>query len=98
MKNKNIHNGLEDNNVRDFLAKNLGFGYVGSVKHLESQIQQLQKELEQAKKYEAILTLVNLNGWSEWDVSDQISDYKPGEYFPFLGTEDEYNNVFGLQE
>ena len=96
MKNINKHAGLPDSNIRDFLAKQLGHGYEGCVEDLKERIAELQKQLEIAKSSQAALDLLKPNGWYWFDVSDDIEDYKYSEYFPFLGTQEEYDQVFGL--
>jgi len=87
MKNANIHETLNDKDIRDFLAQNLSNTYSGEVDSLKERISQLQKELERAVKAEAVLKLIDCKGWDYFDISDQISDYKPSTYFPFVGTE-----------
>lgn len=93
MKNKNIHNGFDNENVRDFLSKRTGYGFDGEVEAVEKQINELQEKLKKAKESQATRDLIRLNGWSEFDVSDEIEDYKPGEYFNFVGTGDEYKQL-----
>ena len=89
MKCNEIHDNLENKEVRTFLAKKIGYGYYGEVESLELQIKKLQEELALAKESKAARDLIKLNGWQEFDVSDLISHYKMGMYFPFIGTEEE---------
>lgn len=65
-------------------------GYTENVGRLETQIKELQRQLEHAKKYVALKTLISERGWSLWDVSDEIP-YTNGKFYPFVGTETEYN-------
>ena len=89
MKCNEIHDNLENKDVRTFLAKQIGYGYYGEVENIELQIKKLQEELALAKASKAARDLIKLNGWREFDFSDFISDYKTGVYFPFVGTEEE---------
>ena len=95
MKNENKHDGLTDSNVRDFLGKQLGYGYEGEVKIIQAKIAELQNELAIAKKSQAARDLIRINGWAEFDVSDDIENYHRDSYFSFIGTVDEKNLVFG---
>ncbi len=96
MKNADKHNGLDKAEIRDFLAKQIGCGYEGEVEYIKSRIADLQSELEIAKRSQAARDLISLNGWENFDVSDDIEDYKPDEYFQFVGTQEERDKVFGL--
>ena len=93
MKNKNIHNGLDNKNVRDFLSKRTWYGFDGEVEAIEKQINDLQEKLKKAKESQATRDLIRLNGWDEFDVSDEIEDYQRGEYFNFVGTKEEYKQL-----
>lgn len=96
MKNIDKHAALPSSNIRDFLAKQLGYGYEGEVENIKSRIAGLQKELEIAKRSQAARDLIKSNGWEQFDVSDDIEDYKSSEYFSFVGTQEELDLVFGL--
>ncbi len=96
MKNVEKHNGLDKAEIRDFLAKQIGYGYEGEVENIKKRIADLQIELEIAKRSQAARDLIALNGWESFDVSDEIEDYKSGEYFQFVGTREERDQVFGL--
>jgi hypothetical protein len=86
MKCNDVHNGLDKAEIRTFLAKQIGYGYDGEVEHIEGAITKLQGELVAAKASRAVMQLIKLNGWDEFDFSDYVSDYKKGVYFPFVGT------------
>ena len=96
MKNAEKHNGLDKTEIRDFLAKQVGYGYEGEVDNIKKRISDLQAELEMAKRSQAARDLIVLNGWENFDVSDDVEDYKSGEYFPFIGTQEERDQTFGL--
>jgi len=96
MKNAEKHTGLDKAEIRDFLAKQVGYGYEGEVENLERWIAEKQIELEKAKRSQAARDLIAVNGWEYFDVSDDIEDYKAGECFPFVGTQEERDQVFGL--
>lgn len=93
MKNEDIHNSFSEKEIRDFLGKRVGFGYDGEVEIIESQINELNEKLKKAKESQAARDLVKSKGWEEFDVSDDISDYKYGEYFSFVGTKKEYKQL-----
>ena len=96
MKNIDKHAALPNSNVRDFLARQLGHGYEGEVENIKARIADLHIELEAAKRSQAARDLIKLNGWEYFDVSDDVEDYKSGEYFSFVGTQEERDQVFGL--
>jgi len=96
MKNAEKHNELDKSEIRDFLAKQVGYGYEGEVDNIKKRIADLQAELEIAKRSQAARDLISLNGWESFDVSDDVEDYKSGEYFSFVGTQEERDCVFGL--
>lgn len=96
MKNLEKHSGLDKAEIRDFLAKQIGYGYEGEVENIKKQIADLQLQLEIAKRSQVARDLIALNGWESFDVSDDIEDYKSGEYFQFVGTQEERDQVFGL--
>ena len=89
MKNIDKHAALSSSDIRDFLAKQIGDGYEGEVEHIKGRIVVLQKELEIAKRSQAVLDLMKGRGWEQFDVSNDIEDYKYDEYFPFVGTKEE---------
>lgn len=94
MRNDVIHKMNSDSDIRDFLSKEYESGYKKSgyrgSSYLRKEIEKLQQELENAKKYEAALSLIYSRGWKVYDISDYISDYNPDKFFPFVGTEEEY--------
>lgn len=96
MKNTEKHNGLNGADIRDFLAKQAGHGYEGEVDSIKKRIVDLEAQLERAKRSQAARDLIALNGWECFDVSDDIEDYKHGEYFSFVGTKEERDSLFGL--
>jgi hypothetical protein len=96
MKNVEKHSGLDKAEIRDFLAKQIGYGYDGEVENIKKRIADLQVELETAKRSQAARDLIALNGWESFDVSDDVEDYKSGEYFSFVGTQEERDQAFGL--
>jgi hypothetical protein len=96
MKSIDKHEALPSSNIRDFLEKQLGHGYEGEVENLRLLIAGLQEELEIAKRSQAARELMKSRGWEEFDVSDEVEDYKTGEYFSFVGTQEERDLVFGL--
>tara|TARA_R100000541_G_scaffold57804_1_gene68243 strand:- start:475 stop:762 length:288 start_codon:yes stop_codon:yes gene_type:complete len=92
MDNKTKHENLEQSEIRDFLAKQVGYGYDGEVENVKAQIKKLEGDLEKAKASQAARDLIKINGWKEHDVSDDVDTYVSGEYFPFIGTDKELEN------
>jgi hypothetical protein len=59
----------------------------------ENDIKYLQKQLQNDKEQMAILQIIKMNGWEEFDVSDETTkdlDFKL--QMLFIGTVDEYGN------
>ncbi len=93
MKNVDIHNGLKDKEIRDFLSQSIPkiSDFVGNEIHCREMIEKYQKGLVIAQKYSGALRLLEQMGWSEHDVSDDIDDFEPDTYFDFIGTKEEYH-------
>jgi methyl coenzyme M reductase subunit C-like uncharacterized protein (methanogenesis marker protein 7) len=90
LKNEDIHKGLDKAEIRDFLAKRLLKSaiecYYASPEHIQSQIDELQVQLNHAKTHEAIQQIMEDNGWTDHDVTEDIEDYNNETYMPFIGT------------
>lgn len=99
MKNDNIHDDLNQKEIRDFLAQQLRQGErkggLISRKDVEDQIRRLEALLKSIKKVEMMRILIGEKGWKEWDASNYIF-YHRESYFPFVGTEEEYNKFLEL--
>ena len=113
MKNTEIHIGLENSSLRDFLSLSIikyykqegenkkpvtpyrskgenAFEY--SIKECENEINFQNKKLALLKELQAIITLIKIQGWEEFDVSDETErdpDYH--QWMNFIGTQEEYN-------
>ena len=95
MKNEEIHKGYSQSEIRDFLSQGLEASRIGGgigVKYIEGEIERFQILLRDAKKYEAIIQLIEDKNWEEWDIED-IIPYDRETYFSFIGTEEEYNKL-----
>jgi len=91
MKNEDIHKGLSQAKIRDFLANEYKRNRVlGTASSLEKEIEKLQAQLIMAKKHEAARQLIESQGWEDWDVSNEVP-YNSSTYFPFVGTEEEHD-------
>ena len=95
MKNKDIHKGFNQSEIRDFLSRELrdseergGIGGDYAEEYLEKQIESMKKTLKYVKKTNALRLLVKEMNWEEWDISDNR-----GTYFSFIGTKEEYNKL-----
>ena len=109
MKNKDIHKGLEKEELRtffatciekysfckkkeydNFISENV---WESTIKRIEIDKYNLDLELERAIVFKSIGFLLKMLDWAEHGVSDGIEDYNEGNYFPFIGTEEEYKNL-----
>ena len=101
MKNEDIHNGLEQAEIRNFLAKELHkcllAGGFDNIERVQNEIKRLNALLEECKKYEAIRLMMSSLGWSDYDVSEDVI-YNVNTYFPFIGSEEEYAKLKKLLE
>ena len=97
IKNKDIHKSYSQQEIRDYLAKELELngGIFVSIEYIEEQIEKYQEFLKQRKNYESVLCLIKEKGWEDWDVSEYVP-YNKETYFPFIGTEDEFNKLLEL--
>src|SRR5574337_1063376 len=93
MDNKDIHNGLDKKEIRDFLGqceRREGIlGRSSEIEDLEKELERIEERLVHCKNHLAIETLIELNGWQLFDISDDIP-YDKYTYFPFIGTEKEF--------
>lgn len=93
MDNENIHNGLKNKEIRDYLSKTrhkeYRGGYTDNVEWFEKQIKEFEVMLEHAKIVRAINQLIESNRWEEFDVSELI-EWNHETYFSFIGTQEEY--------
>ena len=93
MKNEDIHNSLPKKEVRDFLGQlTHKEGLLGSefeIRYLEKELEKIKERLIHCRKHRAVVTLIESNGWKEFDVSDDVP-YSKDSYFPFIGTEEEF--------
>ncbi len=98
MNNDDIHKGLEKQEIRDFLAKQLAeSGKNGGMlpsEHIKKDIEKLQVILKASEIREAVLQLIKVCGWDWYDISDYVK-YNPETYFEFIGTKEEYKKIFG---
>lgn len=110
MKNSQIHSGLENKELRDYLSIaivktyeaefNMGqlkipyaFGIDYSINALEAEIEQKQEKLSILKDRRAIMSIIRMNNWQEFDVSDETQkDLSHGMSMNFIGTEQEYES------
>lgn len=111
MKNSEIHEGLPQKEIRDFLSMSMvkAFDEESNNKKNYSALAKLDNSIERAiaiaradikflEKYinnlthkQAILNLIELNGWQEHDVSDITEKDIDGTlWMNFIGTEEEH--------
>lgn len=114
MKDIDIHNGLPEQELRDYFSQELVKSMVAEIhnrKHIpnynaedpiqwaiedaEAHVKYHQKRLEILKRRHAIIRLIKERGWQEFDVSDHVVNLYAMELsMNFIGTEDEYNNLY----
>lgn len=101
MQNKDIHNHLDQKEIRDYLARQyhrtLWISSGEKAEDLEEQIARLQERLEAARQFRAIREIMRLQGWSAMDISNEIP-YDKKTYFDFIGTEEECGQLSDLIE
>jgi hypothetical protein len=65
-----------------------------SIKDTEAQIETLKKSLDVLKGKQAIVKLIAMNGWNEYDISDIIERDMPYSLkMNFIGTEKEHSEL-----
>lgn len=64
-----------------------------SINALEAEIKQKQERLSILKDRRAIMSIIKMNNWQEFDVSDETQkDLSYGMSMNFIGTEQEYES------
>jgi len=64
------------------------------IKDSEAQIEYLKKLIEINKSRQAILQVIKMNGWEEWDVSDETeNDLQTKLKMNFIGEKTEYKKL-----
>ena len=97
MKNEDIHKGFSQSDIRDSLAYELRDSRMRlepgiiSTKYIERKIERLQNLLKYTKKYISTCQKIEDKGWKEWRIP--YIPYNKETYFPFIGTEEEYNKL-----
>lgn len=95
MDNQDVHKDFDRPEVRNFLAQELERASKASggadVKWLEAEIERYQELLKAARQLEAIVELLRICDWTDWDISDEVPFNE--DYFPFVGTEKEYEEL-----
>lgn len=65
-----------------------------AIKDAEAQIEYLKKLIEINKSRQAILQVIKMNGWEEWDVSDETeNDLQTKLKMNFIGEKTEYKKL-----
>jgi len=106
MKNSEIHKGYIDRELRDYFSNQLVDLYFIDLKQqkelsneniwddsimiIKTQIHNSKLELKRAENMKALHSLLEIQGWEEFDVSDYITK-DSSSYKSFIGTEKEYN-------
>lgn len=103
MKNKDLHDGLDKKEIRDFLSKQYQkegreCNWSSDIEFLEKELEKHKKMLESAYTFKGIKHLINIQGWRNFDVSDNIENYDKDNYFEFIGTDEEFKNLLNKQK
>ncbi len=115
MKNSEIHQGLDKQEIREYLSRAMNDTYKVSetnppfpsnlkpleyaIKTSETIIEEHLELIKVYKKRQAITILIEQEGWSEHDVSDEtINDIGNLMSLNFVGTETEYNSLISKIE
>lgn len=109
MKDTEIHNGLENKEIRDFLSKsivdanNININKTVNCLHdnafdnyIEAQrciIENANALIQQYEIFKAVKTIANNQNWKEFDVSDFVKKTDNTWCRTFFGTEIEYDNL-----
>ena len=96
MHNLDIHKNFDRSDVRDFLAQELERSRSTvnqSVEWLESEIARYQKALSIARQRDTVLELIKGCGWAMQHVDTVGIQCDSETYFPFVGTEEEYEEL-----
>ena len=71
--------------------------YDWCIKDAEAQIKFLKRYIQINRNRQAIVQLIKMNGWDEWDVSDETEKDLPYSLaMNFIGTKEEYNYLLEL--
>jgi hypothetical protein len=114
MKNSEIHKGLPEENLREYLGMQLVELYGKSIlnkkesipynkkepfewgiRNSELEIEFLQRDIIIRKNISAVLRIISMNGWNEFDVSDHVEKDVDG-WMSFIGTEKEHSELMSL--
>lgn len=83
----------EFNNKKQAYSSNIGTVYEKLIKDCENEIEFHNKKLEILKERQSIITLMKMQGWDEFDVSDDTQkDLGYILRMNFIGTSVEYDN------
>ena len=75
----------------EYIKKNFDAEIIlDKIKNCETELKNLRDQIFLQRKFEH---LMHKNGWSEFDCSDYIEDYSSKTYIPFIGTQEEFNQL-----
>jgi hypothetical protein len=84
----------EKKNKRDCIFFDNGDMLEWGIKDAEAHIEYFKKYIEISKSKQAIIRLIKMNNWQEFDVSDETQkDLSHSLALSFIGTEEEYKNL-----
>ncbi len=96
---KEIHNGLDKQEIRDFLGVEVGECWDASnPEFYKEEITRLEKKLERAKKKEALIALMNHLGWKDFDVSEFYTLEVGENWVQFIGTQEDFDEFLKQTE
>ena len=62
-------------------------------KNIEETIEKLKNQLDENNSYLALMEMIKMNNWEEFDISDEISLRNNDRYYSFIRTKEEYENL-----
>ena len=95
----NIYRGLNNSKVRQYSMNSLTKIPYDAMfekehrKRIEKTIEELKNQLEENNSYLAVLEIMKMNSWEEFDISDEIGLMNSDRYCSFIGTKEEYENL-----
>jgi len=95
MKNEDIHKSFNHADIRDFLGRAFHSsqgGGVGELRTIDKKIQELNDRRKAVIMGMAVKDLAAMLDWEEWDISALVP-YDNKTYFPFVGTETEFDTI-----
>ena len=87
---KSVHDERKDSKLK---SPRLEDGLDWSIANTQYELEYVQRTLDILKRRKAIITIIKMNGWEDWDVSDYTAiNIDFDNWNGFIGTEQEYKS------